>query len=204
MENILRNDLGNVQYTQKYNGHSWYESKLDEGFDCVKTFVRKKYDGGSVKWFRLWRSGYLEHGGTIYLATADKSEDVYTGNYLRVNLRWRYNGGDGMAKTYDYVPDGVQNFYQAGTNVKLGESANSISSDFSFKRNSFSSSSRYRVQVTPIRGSGYSYGLLSPEKFPYLENPDVFDMNNSGFSILASDGSDGYTYQIGGFVENFV
>lgn len=80
---------------QRYYGHAWYESKLDSGFDCVQKYVRKEYPSGSVKWFRLWKSGYLEHGGTVYASSAGESGDVCSqdGNFITVNLGWQYGGG---------------------------------------------------------------------------------------------------------------
>lgn len=205
LSRVLRKDLGNVVYGQKYHGHSWYESKLDRGFDCVQTYVRKKYASGSFKWFRIWKSGYLEHGGTVYTQSAKETGDLFDGdgNFMTVNLGWLYGGGSQRAMTYDYVPRSVQSFYQLSPKVDLGQSANSPVSEFTFDRPKTDLASRYRIQVSPIRPGGYSGTLLSPDRFPYIQTMDVFDLKNDSFSVVTSDGSSGYSYQIGGFVEKY-
>ena len=170
VQDILRKDLANVIYAQKYHGHSWYEDKLSRGFDCVRNFVRKKYTGRSNKWFRLWKSGYLEHGGTVYVADVNETGDFYNrnGNYLTINLGWTYGDTNMRAVTYDYTPRSVQSFYQQSTIVDLGQSINSPTiSEFPFERTNTDQASRYRIQATPIR-SGYSDGLISENRFPYM------------------------------------
>lgn len=36
-----------------------------DGLDTIKKFVCKRYGVNSVKWFRIWSSGFLEHGGIV-------------------------------------------------------------------------------------------------------------------------------------------
>lgn len=57
------------------------------------------------KWFRMWNSGYLEHGGVI---SVDRTGDV-----ISVELDWEYNDGDQTmtAPVYDYPQDGNESFY---------------------------------------------------------------------------------------------
>ena len=143
----------------------------------------------------MWRSGYLEHGGTVYTRGANDSGDWYgnEGSVLTINLGWQYGGGSQTARTYDYTPRSVQSFYQLATRIDLGGSANGASTEFTFERPGTDATSRYRIQVSPIRLGSYASQMASG-RFPYLQTTDVFDMRNDRFSILD---------QIGGFVEKY-
>jgi len=39
----------------------------DQGFDYVLHFYKKTFpgDANTCKWYKVWKSGYLEHGGIV-------------------------------------------------------------------------------------------------------------------------------------------
>lgn len=79
--------------------------KLNE--TAVSSYVKTTEISGytieePTKWFKLWNSGYLEHGGIV---TFPESDDPI----VSVSFDWKYNGT--TAPVYDYGSDTEDPFY---------------------------------------------------------------------------------------------
>jgi hypothetical protein len=86
----LKTDFSNVSQEQQYVTHALVARKnKDYGFDTIV-----KYKNNGKRWFRLWKSGLLEHGGIITSSTT-------TQKYINVSLAWTYDGSK-SAPIYDY------------------------------------------------------------------------------------------------------
>ena len=73
----LLKDFSNVTDVQEY---SPAPGTTDSGFDYVVYYFHKTYDDPKTcKWFRVWKSGYLEHGGVVKneQAAAAQMEDRF-------------------------------------------------------------------------------------------------------------------------------
>lgn len=82
------------------------------GFDHVMLFGKRNVSGSKqCQWFRLWKSGLLEHGGIVKVSESSHDCGINnTSNKLyTVNLGWDYSGK--TAPTYDFPTAGVNGFY---------------------------------------------------------------------------------------------
>lgn len=142
----MLNDFSNASKKQYHNR---FNLSRIEGLDYVLKFVRKKYDGGAVKWFRLWNSGYLEQGGIFDINNiAGKDSIQYggiNGKIATVNLNWTYKSNR-TAPCFDYTKGSFQSFYDVDTALKIDDGASMIYD----KSDNLDSTYRYFVQVTPI------------------------------------------------------
>jgi len=72
------------------------------GFDHVVLFCMRNLGNQQRQWFRIWKSGFLEHGGMVKVSGS--SSDCGTNNasakLYTVNLGWSYNGKS--APVYDF------------------------------------------------------------------------------------------------------
>ena len=118
----MLNDFSNASAKQLHNR---FNLSRMQGLDYVQKFVRKKYDGRSVKWFRLWNSGYLEQGGIFDLNNIAAKDSVqYGGTYRKiatVNFGWTYKSNK-TAPCFDYVKSSFQPFYDVDTALKTDNS----------------------------------------------------------------------------------
>ena len=80
---------------------NYLESNHSSGFDTVKYFVKKPYPEESIsgytiehQWFRLWQSGYLEHGGLI-----KTKNHIDSSGKVSINFNWPISGDS--SKLYD-------------------------------------------------------------------------------------------------------
>jgi len=115
----LLSDFSNLDTYQRLTTHNKrIRPKEVNAFDCIQRFVAKRIsssDKRQCRWFRLWKSGYLEHGGTIPF-------DASTG---QVSLTgWTYAGGK-IPPKFDYPLD-FQSMYATGTTIKKKTSATPV------------------------------------------------------------------------------
>jgi hypothetical protein len=115
-----------------------------QGFDCVVKFVRKRYSDTSVKWFRLWKSGYLEQGGLFDASEPSGNDQIFygnlTGKLATVNFNWKYKDNR-VAPCFDYAKNSFQPFYDVDTTIKTD-----ISSSVSYiKDDNLDAASRYFI-----------------------------------------------------------
>ena len=90
----LLNDFSNISLKQKTQTHNIKNrSQTMNGFDKIMMFVERN-DANGTQWFRLWSSGYLEHGGRL----------TCSGSTITVNLGWTYSigGTEKNSVIYDY------------------------------------------------------------------------------------------------------
>ena len=118
--NYLLNDFSNVSLKQELNTHNIL-NRGDRivGFDSILKFVNISSENGT-RWFRLWSSGFLEHGGTI---------SCERGNVLSVKLDWKYGTNpEKTAITYDY-PVKYDGFYAYGYSLCVDNTKIDIDQD---------------------------------------------------------------------------
>lgn len=154
-----------LENATRYQEYSPTVGSIDEGFDHVVYYhqVRSKLDSNSMKWFRVWKSGYLEQGGVV---SKDKNVAASLGDELvgldadgvatsyKVNLTWDY--GAGVVPSYTY-PTAADSFYFEGDTIDFGESGKQI--HLEDQGEVLEPSNRYQVQVTPL--------MMSETKQPY-------------------------------------
>lgn len=161
-----------------------------QGFDYIKLFISKTLDNGTNRWFRLWNSGYLEHGGTINVKeTSEFEELIYENKCCKTKLNWTYENGkdskeiEAPSFTYDLLNGNA--FYQDedcvfGPDIKY------------VKDNNISEKNRYIVQITP-------QSITSENPFSKKVYSEINSINNNNFSFRISDQTDVYSYYCCGF-----
>ena len=161
-----------------------------QGFDYIKLFISKTLDNGTNRWFRLWNSGYLEHGGTINIKNLSEFEEfIYDNKCCKIKLNWTYkNGKDSKeieAPTFTYDLINGNTFYQDedcifGPDIKYN------------KDNNISEKNRYIVQLTPQNDA-----IINP--FSKKVYSEINSINNNNFSFRISEQIDVYSYYCCGF-----
>lgn len=99
------------------------------------------------KWYRLWNSGYLEHGGIVQCKPVTRSRLEDTDYYISVDLSW-----DGTAPVYNYtetsgISDGdmyVRNYY-GNAYGKSPVTESILATEMRL------SGLRYTISITPIQ-----------------------------------------------------
>ena len=164
-------------------------TRIDTVESSFYPVVEYKY----YKWFRLWKSGYLEHGGIV--------PTQHLGN-ISVNLDWLYvdNGVSAYAPTYDY-PESIYSFYGSHNKFNTGNDTK-----YNATRN-LKNTGRYVVQLTPINnilsselsGNNNMYGKNDNQLCSYC-TAEVNTLLNDSFSIFIDDlNTPYYSYYVSGF-----
>lgn len=135
----LDNDMKNLLDSDCQNAIVGMGQQISNtvGLDYIVKFVHDKHNN---RWFRLWHSGLLEHGGIINVVTTD--------DMIPVQLDWEYehNGKTLSAPTYNmYIknPPNVYNIYNKydnGYKLQQAQIDNFIPSNL-----------RYTVSLTPYK-----------------------------------------------------
>ena len=119
MGEYMVNDFSNASNLQNYNKTS---IRNMSGFDSIKKFVCKRYGNNNVKWFRIWSSGYLEHGGIVDIGDIQGNDtDEYgdsKGKFYTVYFDWKYSGNL-VAPIFDYQSVSMEPFHFADGYVSL-------------------------------------------------------------------------------------
>jgi hypothetical protein len=117
----MMNDFSNASNVQKYNKTS---IRNMSGFDSILKFVCKRYGDNNLKWFRIWKSGYLEHGGIIDINDVKGGDSVYYGDsenkMFTVFFDWKYDENL-AAPIFDYQSTSMENFHFADSYISLGD-----------------------------------------------------------------------------------
>ena len=205
----LLKDFSNVTKVQEY---SPAPGSTDSGFDHVIFYHHKVYGSGKTcKWFRVWKSGFLEHGGIVQnsQSAATQMEDSFAyvspstqkANCYEVNLAWSYNDGASIAPTYTYPTAmtgfGYDDFYLdfgAGETFQQQKAGLQLSPE-----------ARYSVQVTPLLKSSrepYSTLHISRGNAKWYMSREVNTMCNGSFRFELDDDVEYYAYKVSGFSEN--
>lgn len=196
IDNYLLRDFSNLDQSKVQRCKSIKYKSNYAGFDYVLMSVKKKYAGNALKWFRLWSSGYLEHGGTIDLQLDQEhipAGDIKTDCTYTVNLNWKYgNQLSNEAPVYEYEPVDFRDMY-----------CTDLKSDFSTEitydlKDLISFKTRYIVSLTPCSDMPYSERIL-PESLDLYETNTVNSIDNSSFMIYYEQSQRCYNYYCAGF-----
>jgi hypothetical protein len=193
--------------------HYWYDKTLERGFDSVVKFARRRLTSGGSQWFRLWRSGYLEHGGIIGFDDArdpTSGIELFDQRFIRVNFNWKYESSTQSAPNFDYPTDLLHRVYAGNTNINIGKSSSSTIEDVntSFQIPRMGSTYKYSVAINPLLTDGTREYEDPPVPFAFPSDPnglkyysskDIFDQGNDGFSFSVNSQASRYSYYASGF-----
>ena len=143
----MRIDLANVAARQKFVNHAWYQEDM-AGFDHVVLFGKRNVPGSKqCQWFRIWKSGMLEHCGIVKVSgfSHDCGINNSDAKLYTVNLGWDYSGR--TAPVYDFPVDGINGFYSHDDQIYTGSGS---AVDYSLKLDALGRTCRYVVDITPI------------------------------------------------------
>ena len=131
----LLNDFSNISKKQEYQTHSINgRNNIETGFDTIIKNVRvTNTNSKESRWFRLWSSGLLEHGGII---SANSDELV------SINLNWKYDNLSALI--YDYPRN----------DKKLYADDYTISGNVEINPQNIGPQLTYNVMVSPICTTG--------------------------------------------------
>lgn len=139
-------NLGNLVNSAYQRYSKYHSSQLNGKFDFVKTFHKKDYgqtDGVKLcKWYRLWNSGYLEHGGVVDCSDPSKTGDSFY--YGRSCIRIQLDFEDSVP-VYTYSTVGLEPFYSLDKNISVDGDSYKYKNVDDINRND-----RYSVTVTQI------------------------------------------------------
>lgn len=200
----LKSDMSNLDKAYEYAGDS---GSKQSGIDYVLYFNDRKYNNTCWKWFRVWSSGLLEHGGIVdtrypallgdSLVMSDASGQA---THYKVNLNW--SGSGGPAPSYKYGRDS-SGFYYDGNTIDVGD-GEKIQIDDIGKQ--ISQQNHYVVSITPITNGTTPYQNMNPidnrSQSYYYMSKDIDCMTNSSFRFLINKEATTYAYHVQGFVRN--
>lgn len=200
----LRADLANLAATQRLASHAWYQPDMT-GFDHALAFGMRRVDERQCQWFRIWRSGLLEHGGTVDVGASDCGRNDQDACLYTVQFGWSYDGG--TAPVYDFPASGIGGFYGAGSMIYTG--GKGIPVLYSPDSDALGATRRYVVDVSPVMdcaggacGEDGPYPLTKSQRFKRYPGKDVTMMDNGSFTFLYSAGIPLYSYYVRGFTVN--
>ena len=221
-KNFANFSIDNVYNANRVKSHDAYVNS--QGFDYVTKFGKKSYitdvkpntAGTEVsssliyRWYRLWNSGYLEHGGTIEFPKSSEQKTSQVSDYtFQVDLNWEQSPGI-SAPVYDY-PETKAPYYENAFDqmyfAKTGVNTIEVSVDTRLKRLGYQK--RYAVSLTPVTMVSNdisastqkiaSYDVLSSLAYPSIPNDDrnntwlnfeVHDQTNENFKLTRSNTRD--------------
>ena len=190
----LLNDMSNLGHTYEFINAEHGSSR---GFDYVVHYDCKKFSNGSYKWYRVWSSGMLEHGGIVTTTNPGQAGDslIDENTHYKVNLNWPCSSG--TAPSYRY-PMSSNGFYFDGSSITIGTNTSNMND----MGRQLSQEDHYVVQLTPIVGNTVPYSYLNGGNTPYYMSNDINRMTNSSFCFLINKESTTYSYHVQGFVTN--
>ena len=140
------NDMTNVNGAYDFEN---LKGVTNTGFDYVVCFHCAKFrlPSGSetIKWFRMWNSGFLEHGGIVWPEYPVAGDELVcrdsSGNPVqyKVNLAWTDNGITAPVYTYSTSGGG---FYADDVSLDTGNNRPIQLPDFAY---TLSPDSRYSI-----------------------------------------------------------
>lgn len=202
----LHNTLSNLTGEQQYVNTR--QLVVQRGFDWVIKYFCRKFGSGGRKWFRVWNSGLVEHGGVLPVdgqqATAALAGDWYElgGKGYAVRLDWDTGTGIGRAPAYSYglLASG---FYYSDSAIDPGDGAARALPE---PEKTVSPHDRYTVQLTlGTRSVPYSTvgaGEVPPTRGWFYATADVYGMKNQSFSFVLPPDCTQFDYHVTGFVPN--
>lgn len=204
----LQADLTNISAWQKFVNHAWYQPDTT-GFDHVVLFGKRNVPGssGQCQWFRIWKSGMLEHGGLVKVDGSahdcginDTEARLYT-----VNLCWDYAGK--TAPSYDFPLAGIDMFYSHDSQIFTGLAV----ADYVASPDALGRTRRYVVSLTPLQSVAWGvapsegpFQKVECDRFTRYPGREVTGINNRSFTFHYSPGIQMYSYYTRGFTVNKV
>lgn len=183
-ERFLLNDMSNLSGKQTFTSHYWYSPVLS-GYDQVKAFYHVKYGENTCKWFRIWQSGLLEHGGIVDCNNPSAGDSFGYGIYT-VKLDWQY--ADSKAPVYDYPQPGFQQFYDIQPVTTDGQSV---------PDSTLGKTRRYSISVSPLNCCSEPYGQDATGKINDCASICFIDNNRFGLMLPNTDVV--YSYYVKGY-----
>lgn len=173
-------------------------------FDFISAFVIKNDDihENETRWFRLWKTGELEHGGIVKI----DDEDIRKG-FKTINFDWvtENNSKTISAPVFTYFVDNNNNY---GIFDTL-DNANKIEN-----QNSITLKSRYVIQITPIinyektEDENETSHIIptypkTTDKFGNYLNSEYYDVKNNSFKIklITESNINWISYHVIGYVK---
>lgn len=205
-DTLLQVDLKNFDITKvqtaKVTSHDKYVDS--EGFDCVKLFAKRQdtftylsNDFKTYRWFRLWNSGRLEHGGTIAVPPYPYSDyhlNLADGYVVSVNLDWEAEKGDGTkirSEKYNYQETSASFYGNVTGNLYYAKTSPEVRELYGTSDLKLGPNSRYLVIVTPISFDlaadlSASKELALSNEFKVVSQEQLLN-NGSGYSTPNDD-----------------
>ncbi len=205
----LLQDMSNLDGTFDYvntNGH------VDNGIDYVLYFHQKKFSDNCWKWFRVWKSGLLEHGGIVDSTNPSITQDALKyadkdGNFTNYMVRLNWSDEVVEAPSYTYAIDSL-GFYYEDYSLDIGDK-NRIPLEDIAKNISYEN--HYSVNVTQVLNiAGTSdvqpYSTMNPQNNVtngiYYDAIDINSMTNSTFCFNINKNVRYYSYNVKGYSIN--
>ena len=185
---FLKKDFSNIQYANTYSSHLYPNEQ--NGVDVPKLYVTRQFDG-LIKWFRLWQSGLLEHGGIVDVTRPNGLDSIeYNKKFYKVVFNWPYS--EGTAPIYDYLRISELDFYRKGLNIKTD--VDSVKYDYS---QTCDPQSRYTISITPLLTNTTPDNNLYE---PYTDGKqigikEITDVKNSSFCFKFNSNSTNKIYK---------
>lgn len=202
-------DMSNIDKLQEYSPTQGY---TDEGIDYIVAYHQKQFANGEcVKWFRVWNSGLVEHGGIVDTRHASECGDQLAyeidnqAQCYKVNLAWK----DSTCQAPAFLsPTTTVGFYFEDNKLdfqkKLVDGKSQLLSIQEYSKH-VSDDNRYVVSVTPFNDSTTPYqDMVIDVKTgtKRYETNDIVDMKNNSFCIVLSPNVHKYSYYATGFAKN--
>ena len=199
IDDYLLRDFSNLDQLKLQRYKSVKYKNNYSGFDYVLLSVRKKYKGNAEKWFRMWSSGYLEHGGVIDLELDENDiplGDEKTDATYTVCLNWKYGKTlENVAPIYEYEHVDFRDMYY--TTLKTNFDDADKPTEYNL-RDMISLKTRYVVSLTPYSENPYSCRTY-PETLDLYQTNSINPLNNDKFTVFFQKNTNGYTYYCSGF-----
>ena len=203
----LQKDLTNLSFFQRFLNHAWYQESMS-GFDYAVSFGLERLECGQCRWFRVWKSGLLEHGGTVDVTRVDMGSNDLDRRLYTVNLAWQYHNAP--APVYDYPAAGVGGFYSQDSHIFTGSGT---AAQYRKSYSALGSERRYVLDISlaldgPCAFNSADgirpYQPVKCSRFTRYPAKDVTQMNNDSFTFVYSPGIALYSYYARGFTVNKV
>ena len=197
-DSYMASDFSNASLVQRYDKP---QIRAMDGLDTVKKFVCKRYGDNSVKWFRIWSSGFLEHGGTVDVENpAGKDTDEYghtKGEFFTVGFDWQYDNNL-AAPTFDYQSGSIEGFHFADSQITTGTDDEKVPYDDTAE---LAPSPRYVVSLTPHNTGDAVYASMD-DRYGVYNTKEVLSIKNKSFTFVVNRDCRYYSYYASGFTTN--
>lgn len=211
---LLRNDMSNFDINDVQNiiAVKMHDQFINsDGFDYVVDYkrttitadVKNENPTQLYRWYRLWNSGLLEHGGIVECKPVSPEYQSAQSTYILVNLKW-----ESSVPVYNYDEISGQDYGTQYEQLFYGEKANSTTTwkELITPNSGYLGKSRYAISLTPtildssdVQSTTFKYNDISalsttsyPEQFvenknkTYLVN-EVHHVKNDSFCFTRSD-----------------